>query len=312
MTRTLPPAFVRPLAMLLILGLPAIGLAAPKGVRIERGASTWSFDVAWNPGRGGIQLASFELPASAVKSHLSEPLQVPLGQAAAEAAAAVNSWSQAQPVPVTAKANRRGQVTLSTRGHTRPQMRKALKAASEVRDQAYSRWMKDEGFTTLRGGGISFDHARIAATSAAQVAVVAKALDPTGKRAPRGFANRALGFVQAIKYERGLGGHDKGFRHPLAALGRYRADCDGKTVLFLAIMRARYPDLRTAVVYLPGHALAAVDIPAKAGDATMRIDGSRWQLAEPVGPMRAALGIVPKRNLRRIRGGKAETRIVPG
>ena len=97
--------------------------------------------------------------------------------------------------------------------------------------------------------------------------------------------------MQTIPYEaRKRKGGDPGYRRPLALLSRNRGDCDSKSVLFLALVHGRLPDLPLAVVYVPEHALVGIGLDGERGDRTFRDDGVRYIYAEPVGPALHPLG----------------------
>jgi hypothetical protein len=57
-------------------------------------------------------------------------------------------------------------------------------------------------------------------------------------------------------------------------------------------MRTLAPEVETAIVLLPGHAVLAADLPVQPGDRTLSLDGQRFVLMEPAGPARIPLGQV--------------------
>jgi hypothetical protein len=121
---------------------------------------------------------------------------------------------------------------------------------------------------------------------------------------------KALSFVQSIPYEaRKKKGGDPGYRRPLALLSRNRGDCDSKSVLFLAVVRAGLPDVALSVIYVPEHALTGVAMPAESGDRSFKADGIEFLYAEPVGPALHGLGEPADANKKA--GKKGEVRIVP-
>jgi hypothetical protein len=77
---------------------------------------------------------------------------------------------------------------------------------------------------------------------------------------------------------------------PLKVLQENRGDCDSKTVLLAALMRMLLPDLKLAIIYLPQHAMLAVQMPAAADDMTVTIEGKEYLLVDPTGPALLAPG----------------------
>ena len=138
------------------------------------------------------------------------------------------------------------------------------------------------------------------------VSLAAKASECAGKAH---LVARALAFTQAIPYQKGRRGADAGFQHPLALVARNKGDCDGKSALFLALVRAELPALPLAMVYVPGHALVGVGLPPKPGDRTFQHRGTEYVYAEPVGPAAHPLGSPAKANRRA--GKRGVIRLVP-
>ncbi len=80
------------------------------------------------------------------------------------------------------------------------------------------------------------------------------------------------------------------FSPPLRLLRENRADCDSKAVLLAALIRMLLPDLKQAIIYLPGHAVLAVQLPVAGNDSTVSINGSTYTLIDATGPALLALG----------------------
>ena len=51
-----------------------------------------------------------------------------------------------------------------------------------------------------------------------------------------------------------------------------------------AMLAQLFPELKQAMVFVTGHALLAVDLPAKPGDVTLNWQGQNYLLLEPTGP----------------------------
>jgi hypothetical protein len=63
-------------------------------------------------------------------------------------------------------------------------------------------------------------------------------------------------------------------------------------------------------VYIPGHALTGVGLPAQGDDETFEAGGKTFLYAEPVGPAPYPLGEPAKENKKAAK--KGEVRVVPG
>ena len=74
------------------------------------------------------------------------------------------------------------------------------------------------------------------------------------------------------------------FSPPLKLLQENRGDCDSKAVLLAALLRMLLPDVKLAMVYLPQHAVLAVQLPVTPDDMTVSIEGRDYLLVDATGP----------------------------
>lgn len=164
----------------------------------------------------------------------------------------------------------------------------ASAAVSAAHGERYQAFLAEHGRISL-DNTVRRDHARLVREAAPRLRALADALyQPLDD--VRSFADSALAFVQSIPYARIP--KEIGMRLPLALLSHNEGDCDGKSVLFLGILRARFPEVRTAMMYVPEHAYVALAIPADLDDVGLRDpEGVEWVIAEPVGPKLARLGV---------------------
>jgi hypothetical protein len=105
----------------------------------------------------------------------------------------------------------------------------------------------------------------------------------------------ALSFFQAIPYDQltdrvRSGGYD--FAPPPTLLDLNRGDCDSKAVALACVLRAITPGRLSAMATMPGHAILAVDVPWREGDAWVREQGRVFIALEPAGPAMAPVGQV--------------------
>ncbi len=252
---------------------------------------------------------TFALPTRSVEADRDALTILPRPDLYRAMAAAVGQWAKTLPsgTTVTAKASDED-FSLSARG-PKESAQGAMDEASRVAQAAEVQWLADHDATTLENGSIAYDHAALAAKYASEVRPIAEALRK-GTGDVRGYVERALAFVQAIPYEpRPSREIDAGYRRPLGVIARNEGDCDSKSVLFLALVRAAYPDVPLAFIYVPNHALVGVGLPERGDDRSFVVDGVQYLYAEPVGPGLRAFGQPTPEDHNAAR--KGEIRIVP-
>lgn len=161
-------------------------------------------------------------------------------------------------------------------------------------------WLKQhyfQRFTPPDGNtAIKQDHVRIALESRQELAPLADQLKRQGTtelEARQQTVAQVLDFIQAIPYrlldgESGRAG--KGFLSPRQVLEQNEGDCDSKVTLMAALLAQLFPELPQAMVFVPNHALLAVALPAKPGDATLSWEGQSYLLMEPTGPAQLPMG----------------------
>jgi len=291
--------------------LVAVALGAPgKKQRLEvvRGEETWDFSGAWTDADGERHKVRFSLPTSDTTADRAQITWFPRRRFNEAVLADVRAWGREQRgVKVTARI-KGGGVVIGASG-PRDRVKEALREGAEVRDQAVADWIAQSDFFFTDRGLLSYDHARLVNDYTDRLRPLADAL-AEGTEDDRDYLDKALSFVQAIPYEaRRRQGRDPGYRRPLALLSRNRGDCDSKTVLFLALVNARMPDLPLSVVYIPGHAMAGLGLEADRDDDTFKAHGERWVIAEPVGPRVVPVGVASKEHRRKAKRG--EVHVVP-
>ena len=298
---------MRLIALGILLASTGSAHAAQTRYDIDKERETWSFDVAWTGSDGAAHSASFTLPAAGVQEDLETPLTFRKNDAAQMVAKKVNNWAASlRDVKIKAKA-KGGDIQISASGSSSRAVKDALAEAAIVRDEAMDSYLAGHGYRRLDKDIIP-DHPGHVDAYAADLAPVVEALGGSTPD-PRDFATLALGFVQNIPYEHRTKISDR-YRRPLSLLGRNKGDCDSKTVLYLALLRAAYPDLPLAIVYIPGHAFGAVGLDPIRGDTSFREEGQVWVGVEPVGPALAEVGELGGKSRRRVRWGRADILIV--
>jgi hypothetical protein len=144
------------------------------------------------------------------------------------------------------------------------------------------------------------DHARLAGRYTAAMAPVAQAImnQLAGQgvnvaQNQRAFINAALLWLQNIPYDDlqdRYTSNGAGFQTPYGLLLANKGDCDTKATALAALLRAAYPGLPMAMVYIPEHAFLGIGIPRTNRDFGLQTASGTYVLADPTGPGLAPLG----------------------
>lgn len=138
------------------------------------------------------------------------------------------------------------------------------------------------------------DHARLMQASLNALLPVATAWHSKLVNLPTRLSLQMLSsWVQQIPYQdlsdrRHADGND--FSPPLKLLRQNRGDCDSKAILLAALLRLLVPEMRLAIIYLPGHAILAVQLTPTDNDKTVTLEGRSYILVDATGPAELAPG----------------------
>jgi len=293
-----------------VLALCALCLTPPAGAEEMR-----RFNFTFNDENNTERKIRFVLPKADVRSDMGAAMGFPYEDAVAVQVKAARRYAKTvDDVELKVRGLDRG-ITISASGRDRRAMKEAMNAAQDAADVAFEAYLTQHRWTRHKGK-IQPDHEALVRDYTDDLEPLANALargldldDPDDRRA---FVRRALCFVQSIPYEERKRGKDyAGYRRPLAVLGAKKGDCDSKSVLYLAILRAALPDLPVAMMYIPNHAFVAVGLDKQEGDLCVRVAGTRMIVAEPVGPARTRFGDAGKRSKGHVRCGLARKENVP-
>lgn len=155
---------------------------------------------------------------------------------------------------------------------------------------AFYKMTPDNG--TLR---ITPDHIALAKRYTAPMGPVAAALK--AQVAPgadaRAYLNAALHWLQTIPYntlQDRATSNGAGYQTPYGLMLGNKGDCDTKATALLALLRAAYPTLPLAIIYIPDHAFVGVGLPKGPEDFGLSTQYGVYVLADPTGPGLAPLG----------------------
>ncbi|MBV7597299.1 transglutaminase domain-containing protein [Aeromonas sp. sia0103] len=194
----------------------------------------------------------------------------------------------------------RPDLLLSIKSRNAEQARAARDWVGPERSKLEAEWLKQhyfQPFTPPDGHpAIKQDHVRIALESRQELAPLTELLTQEGAtetEVRQQTVAQMLDFIQAIPYrllDSPSGRTGKGFLSPRQVLEQNQGDCDSKVTLMAAMLAQRFPELPQAMVFVPGHTLLGVALPAKPGDATLAWEGQTYLLLEPTGPAQLPMG----------------------
>jgi hypothetical protein len=159
---------------------------------------------------------------------------------------------------------------------------------------------------------IKQDHRRYAIESSDELqsvvlAIKAQIQQPNNSRE---FINFTLNWLQSIPYdtlENRISSNGSGFAAPKQLLLNNKGDCDSKSTLFIALLKAYDPNLSARMIFLPQHALVGVNLKAEKNDITIEQDNSKYVLAEPTGAAQLPLGKIADSSMMAVRNRQFTT-----
>ncbi len=161
------------------------------------------------------------------------------------------------------------------------------------------------------------DHPAIARRYVAAMRPVAQAIQqqvPGASQSPRAFINAALTWLQSIPYdelENRYTSNGAGFQTPYGLINSNVGDCDTKATALAALIRAAYPSLPLAIVYVPNHAFLGVGLPQGPNDFALQTQHGTYVLADATGPGLAPLGYIDRKTQAKTGGRSTEVLPIP-
>jgi hypothetical protein len=159
------------------------------------------------------------------------------------------------------------------------------------------------------------DHVALAKRYTAAMGPVADALRqsvlPAGAD-ERTFINAALSWLQTIPYDTLRSrstSNGAGYQTPYGLMLGNKGDCDTKATAFLALLRAAYPYLKTAIIYTPNHAFVGIGLPKRDEDFALSTFTGIYVLADPTGPGQQPLGRIDPETQEQLR--ERHTQVLP-
>lgn len=228
---------------------------------------------------------------------------------------------QVNPKEARVKLVHRGQrIEVSVTSRSRQMISKWQGLMAEKQESAFDQYLHDNHYTRFTNymgqEGVLPDHIRYIQESRDIVLPVAQAIydQLTEGSSTRDYINLLLSWIQTIPYdtlESRIGSSGAGFFSPVEVLVNNRGDCDSKATLTAALLRALLPNLSMAIVYLPNHALLAINLGIRSDEQNLDIRGAPHVLIEPTGPAQVTIGNTSQETARHLANGSYTYLLVP-
>lgn len=272
---------------------------------------TQAYFMQWRDFDGRHQHLQFSLPRDTVNMSLREfrPLnQADVTNHVYSTARKVASLNRNDGLKVNvARAQDGIQLTVAGRVRNDAQLQRGLDDMNQLMQTARKSYVEERLYTFVDEKTIMPDHARVAQMYYPRMRPIAQEVQRQVGLDSRRTINYLLSMMQTIPYDTLLTKHERsngtGFATPIELLHNNLGDCDSKSVAMISILRNMYPSMRMMMVYIPEHTFVGFQIPATSSDIALRIQGSTFVLAEPVGPRLMPLGQLDEASLAKLRAG---------
>lgn len=289
---------------LLLLSLTTLARAEQSSFVFDPG--TGRYAVTWrDETRASFQL-EVNLPTSAFQNPELLERRVRMVDLYTQIGQRLESWASKEGIELHATPSAAG-VSCSFRVPAGQEARVERRVGVE-QGRVTTQVLQENGLAEMGERHVTLDHALFAVEHAPDVAALAARIDASAADlSQRARVGRALSFVQGIPY---LKGGRRSLSLPLGVVVANEGDCDSKSLLLLSLLRTSLPDVRSVIVYVPGHAFVGLGIPPQKGDSTLDWEGMTWVLAEPAGPGLLTLGKLSKMSRKKLKGKNVHVREV--
>ncbi len=265
---------------------------------------------------------AFSLPKQAIAKQLQG--QKSYKQAVAMRHVYVNMMKHAQTIdPKEARVDIRqhgSKIQVKVTSRSQQMIDKWQTLMGEKQQQAFDQYLAENHFSMyenhLGQSGVIPDHIRYINENRSVVLPLAQALYEQLLEGSdsRDYLNILLSWVQSIPYdtlEDRLVSNGTGFFTPVEVLINNLGDCDSKATLTASLLRSLLPDLSMAIVYLPEHAVLAVNLGQRADEFNIMVRGAPHVLLDPTGPAQLKLGKISQTSSQAIANGRYSVAIIP-
>lgn len=295
------------ISLLSFLFTPQISNAKQISFSMTAEQDITQFHYQWDTASKEKHAVSFSLSNEILSTEDQYPITVPLKEVLQIQRDAVNEWAKNQSgVDVQAILGPNNTIAIEISGIDQSLMNRKYKEALQVRESAENQFLIQTGYQMINSELLP-NFERLIREYSKTLAPLAKGLKRPDDTV-NSYAKRVLAFVQNIPYDES---RKNLFRRPISILKNNKGDCDSKTVLYLALIKAGYPNIPVAVVDITDHAFVLLG--AKGLDTKMEveIDGQVWVPVESVGPGLSPLGELRPESLQYFQSGNFRLFIVP-
>ncbi|MDN4504106.1 hypothetical protein QX776_16965 [Alteromonadaceae bacterium BrNp21-10] len=205
------------------------------------------------------------------------------------------------------------QLSISIRSRQQLHIDKWRQILEDAKQQSYQQYLAENFYVEFTNNlgvtGIKPDHVKFARMSDEFLTpLVAEFKSILGEQASvRDTVSLILSWVQSIPYdtlEQRITSNGSGYAPPSRLIDDNKGDCDSKTVLMAALLKAFYPYVDMVYIFLPEHALMGISIPNMRQDKVFEFDDLEFIYIEPTGPALIELGQADERSLQAVANGE--------
>lgn len=272
------------------------------------------YSYQWRDAQQQTQSLNFSIEADVLANAPGEPIRY--SQARVQRYVYVALTKAAQQVdPKQAKVSIEQQergVQIAVRSTSRDLNQKLTRELKATREAAFAEFLDKHYYTryttVFDEKAVKPDHARYVDAYTRVLVPLSQAIYEKVQQQSdaRRYLNLLLGWVQTIPYdtlEDRTQHSGAGFNPPARLLNLNLGDCDSKSVLSAAIIRAFLPDTPLVMVLLPNHALLGIALKPDEGEQSIEYDGETYVLFEPTGPALLPFGEVASKSYQDIANG---------
>ena len=272
------------------------------------------FQYEWLDASQQPQTLSFSLDSAALAEAPSEPIRYT--QARVQRFIYVELMKAAKQIdPKQARVRIDQQprgVEIAVRSTSRELNQQLTDELKDTKEAAFDEFLKRHYYTryttVFNEKAVKPDHARYVEAYTKPLVPLSQAIYEQVQQQSdaRLYFNLLLSWVQSIPYDtlEDRSEHSgAGFNPPARLLRSNLGDCDSKSVLAAAIIRAFLPDTPLVMVLLPEHALLGIALTPKKDEQTLEYQDKTYILFEPTGPALLPFGEVASRSYQSIANG---------
>lgn len=215
---------------------------------------------------------------------------------------------------------RHDKLEFSITGRDDERVQEITQSLKNTQEKAYNDYLDERYFqrykTPLLVDAIKPDHVRYIEESILPLVPLAQSLYEIvdEQSNARSYLNLLLSWSQSIPYDEltnRVTSNGSGYSPPLAVINQNLGDCDSKSVLTAALIRAFLPSNSMRLVLLNNHALLAIAMTPLTKDTTLTIDGIPFILLDPTGPAALPFGEVSKTTQQAIASRQYTLEVIP-